>query len=519
MRDGSLNAHRRGAVLWAVAFVALGAVVIARNLLGLASAPPGMYVDEASIGYNAWAIAHFGVDEHGYHLPLYFQAFGEYKNPVYVYALAPFLRFLPLTPAVERLPAAIFGLLALLFITLAAWRLSRSLAIAFLVLLVGALTPWLVQQSRVGFEVVAMVATLCAFTWCLADERRLTPVRLGVAGCLLALSVLAYSAGRLEGALLAVAFVLCFRRTRRWWLALVPVVAVYAVVAVFAALHPGALTAEFSVVNIGSDAAGPLALLGRFGRNYISYFSPDFLFVHGDSNLRHNSGFTGMLLALSAPLLIAGIVVCVLRRRDALARFTIAGLLLAPVSGALTDPAPHALRGAVMLPFLFLLMTYGLIGLRDLLQRRPALVRAGAALAAAAVLVQGGLYMNDYFTSYPARAATAFDAGAVPAMTLAAHEARAHTVFVSSTIDEEPYIDVLAALSPPPPRAPLDGQPLALLRSLGFVVTDPVSAESDAAAGDIIVLAAGDPRPVRAQLVATQPAGLPPFVLVYRAEG
>ena len=47
---------------------------------------PGLYVDEASIGYNAWTIAHFGVDEHGIHFPLFFEAFGEYKNPIYVYA-------------------------------------------------------------------------------------------------------------------------------------------------------------------------------------------------------------------------------------------------------------------------------------------------------------------------------------------------------------------------------------------------------------------------------------------------
>ena len=81
-----------------------------RNLVDLVGSPPGLYVDEASIGYNAWTIAHFGVDEHGIHFPLFFEAFGEYKNPVYVYAVAALVRFLPLTVAVERFPAAIFGL-------------------------------------------------------------------------------------------------------------------------------------------------------------------------------------------------------------------------------------------------------------------------------------------------------------------------------------------------------------------------------------------------------------------------
>ncbi|MBV8301108.1 MAG: hypothetical protein JOY68_04205, partial [Candidatus Dormibacteraeota bacterium] len=76
---------RRTLLLWGLAFAVTAAAIIVRNLATLDTAPPGMYIDEASIGYNAWAIAHYGVDEHGFTMPLYFQAFGEYKNPVYVY--------------------------------------------------------------------------------------------------------------------------------------------------------------------------------------------------------------------------------------------------------------------------------------------------------------------------------------------------------------------------------------------------------------------------------------------------
>src|SRR3981081_2715222 len=91
---------RRNAALWVLAFGAVAAALLTRNLLGLDRTPPGMYVDEASIGYNAWAIAYHGVDEHGVHLPLYFQAFCEYKNPLYIYALVRFLRLLYSTGAV-----------------------------------------------------------------------------------------------------------------------------------------------------------------------------------------------------------------------------------------------------------------------------------------------------------------------------------------------------------------------------------------------------------------------------------
>ena len=170
MGDARRGGAQRNAALWVLAFGAIGVALLARNLLGLDRTPPGMYVDETSIGYNAWAIAHYGVDEHGSHLPLYFQAFGEYKNPLYIYALVPFLRVLPVTATVERLPAVVFGVIAVLFITLAAWRISRSRGVTLFIVALAALTPWLTQESRVGFEVITLVATMAVAVWCLADD-------------------------------------------------------------------------------------------------------------------------------------------------------------------------------------------------------------------------------------------------------------------------------------------------------------------------------------------------------------
>ena len=105
-------------------------------------------MDEASIGYNAWTIAHYGVDEHGIHFPLFFEAFGEYKNPVYVYSVALLARFLPLTVTVERLPAAFFGLAVVGFLTSAAWRITASRALTFGTLALTALTPAGNRRSR-----------------------------------------------------------------------------------------------------------------------------------------------------------------------------------------------------------------------------------------------------------------------------------------------------------------------------------------------------------------------------------
>ena len=161
--------HRR---LWAGAIAVVALLVVARNLIDLSASPPGLYVDEASIGYNAWTIAHFGVDEHGIHFPLFFEAFGEYKNPIYVYAVAALVRFLPLTVAVERFPAALFGLAVVGIPHGRRLADDRSRLITLGALALTGFTPWLVIESRVGFETISWVALLAAALWCLSAARR-----------------------------------------------------------------------------------------------------------------------------------------------------------------------------------------------------------------------------------------------------------------------------------------------------------------------------------------------------------
>ena len=66
----------------------LAALITLASLVGhtyrIATLPEGFYVDESSIAYNAHLIAQSGHDEHGVAWPLYFKAFGEYKNLLYI---------------------------------------------------------------------------------------------------------------------------------------------------------------------------------------------------------------------------------------------------------------------------------------------------------------------------------------------------------------------------------------------------------------------------------------------------
>ena len=128
----------------------------------LATNPPGMYVDEASIGVNAYQILTTGKDEHGETMPLFFKAFGEYKLPVYIYLTSVSMLLFGKTEFAVRFTSALFGTATVLLIyyflrTLMVFdkksftQMHRQ-ALPFIGAVILAVTPWHIQFSRGGFE-------------------------------------------------------------------------------------------------------------------------------------------------------------------------------------------------------------------------------------------------------------------------------------------------------------------------------------------------------------------------------
>ncbi|HEV7465946.1 MAG TPA: glycosyltransferase family 39 protein [Candidatus Dormibacteraeota bacterium] len=481
---------------WRLGLGAVVAGIVVLHLLGLGGAPPGLYSDEASIGYNAWAVAHTGVDEHGARLPLFFQAFGEYKNPVYVYLLAPLTWALPLTPATERLPAALCSLGVVAAVAATAWRLTRSRPVLLATLLTAGLTPWLVVEGRVGFEVISMVLALSVALLCLVHLLEDGGVRWGLgAGLALGVSVYSYSVGRMLVALLTallLAVLMPRRRLPETLAVMLPVVVAYLVLAVWSQAHPGALTGRFSSLSITADHPSTLVAVQRFVRNYATYVGAPFLATHGDANPRHSTGFGGMLLLGSLPAVLLGVATCLHHLRGPLHRVLLGGLLLAPVPAALTaEGTPHALRASAMLPFLLALAALGwAVLLPTLLDRR---LRVAAVVLLVAAGGEAAAFERDLFVDWPGRAFSAFDSGEVDAIQRAHDLAAGHLVHLSTRLDQ-PYIQALFVLRPDPRDYLRRG-----LAAVGVRLTAPDRMGDDARAGDLLVLAAGDQPPPGAQ--------------------
>src|SRR5207237_4525542 len=109
----------------------------------LTTSPRGFVIYESSIAYNAATIAQTGRDEFGIAWPLYFRAFGEYKNPVYIYLLAGIYRVSGPTILGARLLSALAGLATAALLGLLAFRLTRRRTVALFVVGSALLTPWL----------------------------------------------------------------------------------------------------------------------------------------------------------------------------------------------------------------------------------------------------------------------------------------------------------------------------------------------------------------------------------------
>ncbi|HEV2764499.1 MAG TPA: glycosyltransferase family 39 protein [Pyrinomonadaceae bacterium] len=405
-------ARRGRAALLLLAAAALAFVY----LRGVPENPPGFFVDEASIAYNAQALARTGADEHGKRWPLYFRAFGEYKSPVYVYLLACVFKLAGPSITAARLLSALAGFAAAALLGLVAWRATRHRAAGFIVAVSASLTPWLFEISRLVFEVALMPLALAVFLLVLresSEKEDWTWGRAAALGASLGLVSYTYSGGRLLAPLYAAGLLLFVTRSRmrgvlRAWAAyaatLLPLL-------LFAARHPGALGERFKYVTFVTPQSTYAEIVLQFFKNYAGSFSPWAWLVEGDPEPRHHVAGMGSLLAATFVLAFAGLVVVLLRhRRDGWWRFVLYGLAVSPLPAALTLDRFHTLRLVALPVFLLLLNAPALARLnaRDTNgtpRRRTSatLRRASLVLLVALTLWQGAAFLRRFERAAPER--------------------------------------------------------------------------------------------------------------------
>jgi hypothetical protein len=325
--------------------------------------------------------------------------------------------------------------------------------------------PWLFIIGRIGFEVSALPAALALFllAWWRVDQEQSRPRRqlllAALAGLWLGVSIYAYTTARLLVLLIVAAlWVSYLGGWRQRWRPLVVTsliaLASYLPIVRWSYLHPGSLTARFNMLSIlcqpvstcyvNAGIVGnaddwrffPLVVAERFLHVYSYSWSPSFLFYKGDPWGRHVTGHGGELYVTLAPLLIVGVVAVVRRWREPFWRLIGLGVLVGGVPAALTLDLGHSLRAMAVVPFLIIIMCLGAAELiRPLSDKRWIAVALGAA-----ILVESGAFMTDYFTDYPARQAIWFDRGLQTAIATAQRTPHQGPIILSDHIDQAPIM-------------------------------------------------------------------------------
>lgn len=374
---------------------------------GAATNPPGFFIDESSVAYNAHTIAQTGRDEYGEPFPLYFRAFSDYKNPTYVYLLAAVFRLTGPSIIVARLLSASLGVLTALVLALLGERMSGRGAVGVAVGLSALLTPWLFELSRIVVEVAAYPLAVALFLLCLrrASRKDAWPLADALAVALsLALLTYTYSIGRLLAPLLALGLLL-FATTRPRMRSVLKTLALYALtlapLVVFNFRHPGALTERFKLITYVGAQAGYARDAFEFVKHYAANMSPWAFTVTGDPNEYNIVGVNGEPLILFATLVLAlaGLWLAArAARRDAWWRFVLYGLAVSFVPASLTNEYVHALRLAPVPVFLALLTVpaFAWFFEEGHTRRSTRARRASLAILVLLTLAQGALFRVRY---------------------------------------------------------------------------------------------------------------------------
>src|ERR1044072_1666100 len=133
------------------------ALLFAVYTWGLSTNPPGFYVDESALAYNAYLVSRTGAGGFGPQFPPSFEVFTNgftaYVSPTQVYLLAAVFRIFSPSILLARVFSAFWVFAACLLLGLLAKRISDQLKIGVIIAATALLTPWLFDLRGLVMEV------------------------------------------------------------------------------------------------------------------------------------------------------------------------------------------------------------------------------------------------------------------------------------------------------------------------------------------------------------------------------
>lgn len=401
------------------------------RIFHIGSMPGSLYGDEQAFAYNAYSILTSGTDEYGTSFPLEFKSFDDYKAPLPVYILVPFIKIFGLNALAIRLPVVIFSVLTVLvfyFLLKIFFSSKISLIASFLF----AVSPWHMHLSRGFFESTISLFFFTGGILFFLKSGKGVKVKL-VSMLFFTLSVYSYFTPRI---LLPFFLIFLFiynyclndhhsgfiKSAKIYFLNLFLLFFLCSPLLYSAFFEKGLSRFNKLSGKVGSDIAAYVYLerqgtglpkfwsellhnkitvsLRTFRDSYLEQLSVNYWYIFGDNSLRYFTGNRGMFYLLELPFLVIGLY-SLWKDHKKTAVFFAVWILLAPIPAGLVGKS-YALRSLAMLPAPFVFVSYGLVKYLEVLKNNK---WASSAVSIFFVFSIGSLLVR-YFLEYPVYAAT-----------------------------------------------------------------------------------------------------------------
>lgn len=364
------------------------------RLYQLGTLPISLFGDEIDAGYQAWSLATTLRDYRGHFLPTYIQSLSEWRAPLLMYATAPFVGLMGPSAFSVRLPSALLGVASIFLIYLIARQLyPNKKYIGEIAALVLTLSPWHLHYTRNATEqaVLLFLVLLGVYLYL----RNLSSKKYSALFLVpLVLTFYTYSIANLFIPLLAIILVICFppdwKKIREKNFIIGTLFSIVLFIPICYQILFGQAGGRFKLINIANDAkvvenvildrSQPwvknqqidsifqnkyLGYATLFVSNYLTSFSPNFLFLHGDPNYRQSIARFGEVLLIWAPFLIFGFVMLFKKENRQANLLLLLWFLVIPLPSALTiGGGDHASRLFLMNFPLAIIIALGVVSTR-----------------------------------------------------------------------------------------------------------------------------------------------------------
>lgn len=409
-----------------ILFLVIFGIGTALRIYNVSEIPPGINRDEGSIGYTAYSLLKTGKDEYGISYPLSFQSFGDWKLPLYIYSVVPFVAIFGLTEFSVRLTSVFAGIGTIILTFFLTRELFKNNFLSLTAMFLVALSPWHVHLSRVESEsntaVFLTTAGVLLFLKALKNRTWLLIPSL----MLLALTYFTYAGNYIFTTLLFFVLALLFYRSIPKTIPTYIALACFIVLSfiIFSQTVLSANKTKLSGISILSDPSivhakieiprnehndtllkrifhnRPIFVLERVAQNYLNSFSPGFLFINGGTNRAHNIQNFGNMYIVESVFLLLGFIFVFTRKDKREYKLILLWFLIGPIAAAITKDAPHTNRMFAIFPAISIVTALGFYSFWDRIKNIP-FRKIIIILLVILFSLNISLYLDKYFIHFP----------------------------------------------------------------------------------------------------------------------